>query len=137
MNLEAKARGATQVCRALEDHQDLLERLGEMEPEVILVMLDQEASPALQDQKVTLGDLALAFLDPGDRLEKKVRRETVAHEAAEETVDKRVNLGKRAALGNQGSLDLMENRVQEVQEERGVVMEILAPREILASLNVM
>lgn len=136
MNLEAKAQGATQVCQAPEDLQDLLERPGEMEPEVILVMLDQEASPASLDQRVTPGDLVLAFLDQGDPQEKKVKRETVAPGGAEETVGRRANPAGRAAQEKQGSQDQTENLVQEVLEEMEAVMEILALREILASLNV-
>lgn len=136
MNLVAKARGATQVCQAPEDLQDLLERLGEMEPEVTLVMLDREASPASEDQRVTPGDLALAFLDREDPQERKVRRETAELVGAEETVGRRASLETRAALEKQGSQDQTENLVQEVHEEREAVMEILALREILASLNV-
>lgn len=136
MNLEAKAQRATQVCQAPEDHQDLLERPGEMEPEVILVMLDQEASLAFQDQRVIPGDLVLAFLDQGDHQEKKVRRETVEPEGAEETVGRKANPARRAALEKQGNQDLTENLVQEVREERGAEMGILALREILASLSV-
>lgn len=46
MNLEAKGRGVTQVYLAREAPRGPLEKLDEMAPEVILVMLDQEASPA-------------------------------------------------------------------------------------------
>lgn len=137
MNLEAKARGETPVYQALGDLQDLLERPGEMEPEVTLVMLDREASLALEDQKVTLADLVLASLDQEEHQEKRVRRETAELEGAEETVGKRANPARRAAQENQASQDLTENLVPEVHVETAGAMEILALREILASLNVM
>lgn len=108
-----------------------------MEPEVILVMLDQEASPASQGQRVTPGGLALAFLDQGEPQEKRARRETVVPAGAEETVDRRASPERRAALEKQGSQDQTENLDQEVHEEMEAVMEILALREILDSLNVM
>lgn len=92
MNLEAKGRGGTQVCLAPEDHQGLPETLDEMAPEAILVILDQEANPDLQDQKEILEDLALALLDHEDHQEIKVIGETADLVGAEETVDRRVNL---------------------------------------------
>lgn len=45
MNQEAKAQVEILVCQAPEDHLEYQERQAEMGPEVILVMLDQEASP--------------------------------------------------------------------------------------------
>lgn len=137
MNLEAKGEGATQVCLAPEDQQGCLERLGEMAPEVILVMLDQEASPASRDHREMLEDLALAFLDQGDHQERKVRRETPDLVGAEETVGRRVNPARRAVRENQVSQDLTVNLVQEVREGKGAVMEILALKEIPVSQNVM
>lgn len=136
MNLEAKGRGVTLVCPGPEDHQGPLERLDEMAPEVILVMLDQEESPALQDQKEILEDLALAFLDQEDHQEKRVRRETVEPVGAEETVDRRASPATRAVQENQASQDLTVSLVQEDHVERRVVMEILAPKEIPVSQNV-
>lgn len=65
VNLEAKGRGAIQVCLAPEDHQEPVESLDVMAPEVILVMLDQEVTLAPQDQKEKLEDLALALLEQG------------------------------------------------------------------------
>lgn len=137
MNLEAKGRGVIQVYLAQEAPQGPLEKVDEMAPEVILVMLDQEASPAFLDQKEILEDLDLAFLVQEVHQEKKVREETAELVEAEETVGRRVNLETRAVQENQVSPDQTVNLVQEAHEEELAVMEILALREIPASQNVM
>lgn len=137
MNLEAKGRGVTQVCLDPEGHQGRPEMLDEMVQEAILVMLDQEASLALRDQKEMLEDLALAFLDQGVHQEKRVRRETAGPVGAEETVDRRANPATRGGLEKQASQGLTENLVQEVREEWRAALEILAPREIPVLQNVM
>lgn len=97
MNLEAKGRGVTQVCLDPEGHQGPPEILDEMAQEEIPVMLDQEASLALRDQKEILEDLVLAFLDQGAPQEKRVRRETADPVGAEETVGRRATPARRGA----------------------------------------
>lgn len=136
MLLGAKGRRATLVCLAPEDHQGPPETLDKMAQEAILVMLDQEASPAQRDLKEILEDLASAFLDQGGHQEKKVRKETAAAVGAEATVGRRANLAKRGVQEKQASQDLTVNPVQEVYEERGAVLEILVLREIPVSQNV-
>lgn len=127
----------TRVYLAREAHQDHLGRLDEMAPEEILVMLDQEASPALVDQKEIVEDLALAFLVQEVHQEKKVRGEIVEPVGAEEIVGRRVNLAKGAVQENQVSQDHTVNLAREVRKEVKDVMEILALKEIPASQNVM
>lgn len=137
MNLEAKGRRVTQVCLDPEGHQGPPEILDEMAQGAILVMLDQEASLAVRDQKEILEDLALAILDQGAIQEKRVIRESVDHVGAEGTVDRRATPARRGVQEKRVSLAQMENLVLEVHKGRGAALEILDPREIPASQNVM
>ena len=99
------------VCQAPEDHQEHQESLGEMVPEVTLVMLDLEESPDRLDQRETLEDLALAILDLEDHRVTEERRVTVDLAAAGETVVKKAGLElkqiqeKKVSQGLRVSLD--------------------------------
>jgi len=137
VNQETKEQRETMVCQAPEDHQGHQESLGKMVPEVTPVMLDQEEILDRLDQREILEDLASATPDQEDHRVKEEGRAIVDLAAAEGTVVKRVNLEIQELQERQVSQGLRVNLDLEDREERLGVTEILAQREIPASLNVM
>lgn len=108
-----------------------------MVPVATLGMLDQEASLDCLDQRETLEDLASVILDQEDHRVREERRGIAALVAAGETVAKRASLETKESQESPVSQGLRVNLAKEDQEESPDVMEILVPKEIPVSRNVM
>lgn len=106
-----------------------------MAPEATPVMLGQEESLARLDQREILEDPDSAILEQEEPRVKEERRATAGLAAAEGIAVRRVGLarkGLREKTVNQGP---RVNPASGDQEENLGAKEILAPREILVSLN--